>query len=318
MSVPVDNTLFDHRQVRRAFSRSADHYDDAAALQREVSARLMESLDYLADPAVGLNPQRVLDVGCGPGHAAVAMQQRWPKAEVIALDLALPMLHATRGNADALPRARRPRWLGGARTPVPLCADARALPLADASVDVLFSNLCLQWVEDLPAVFAGFRRALRPGGLLLISTFGPDTLFELRGAFAEADDTPHVSLFPSIAQFGDALVAAGFKDPVLDRDEFTRGHPDLADLMRELRTLGATNAMRERRRSLTGRARFARAAQAYEALRGQPGMPHANQLPATWEVIYAHAWGPPPGAPIRLGGVDEVRVPVGKIPIRRR
>ncbi|QDH71494.1 malonyl-ACP O-methyltransferase BioC [Marilutibacter alkalisoli] len=310
--------MFDHRQVRRAFSRSAAHYDDAAALQREVASRLMESLDYLADPAVGLTPQCVVDVGCGPGHAAVTMQQRWPKARVIALDLALPMAMAARGHAAELPGAGRPRWLGGARAPEPVCADARALPLADASVDVLFSNLCLQWVEDLPAVFAGFRRVLKPGGLLLVSTFGPDTLYELRGAFAEADEAPHVSLFPSIAQFGDALIAAGFKDPVLDRDEFTRGHPDLADLMRELRTLGATNAMRERRRSLTGRARFARAAQAYEPLRGASGTPHAGQLPATWEVIYAHAWGPPPGAPIRIGDVDEVRLPAHGIPIRRR
>jgi malonyl-CoA O-methyltransferase len=307
--------LFDHRQVRRAFSRSAAHYDDAAALQREVCARLMESLDYLDDPAVGLSPpQCVVDVGCGPGHAAHAMQQRWPKAQVIALDLALPMLQAARAHTGT----SRPRWLGGARGAAPVCGDARALPLRDNSVDVLFSNLCLQWVEDLPAVFAGFRRVLRPGGLLLISTFGPDTLFELRGAFAEADDAPHVSLFPSIAQFGDALIAAGFKDPVLDRDEFTQHHADLGALMRELRTLGATNAMRDRRRSLTGRARFARAAQAYEVLRRDGAGPGSGMLPATWEVIYAHAWGPPPGAPIRVGGVDEVQVPVSSIRVRGR
>jgi malonyl-CoA O-methyltransferase len=138
-------------------------------------------------------------------------------------------------------------------------------------------------------------------------------LYELRGAFAEADAAPHVSLFPSIAQFGDALIASGFQNPVLDRDEFVLGHPDLGHLMRELRTLGATNAMSDRRRSLTGRARFARAAQAYEALRGGDG-----RLPATWEVIYAHAWGPPPGAPIRIGGFDEVQVPVSSIRVRQR
>ena len=101
-----------------------------------------------------------------------------------------------------------------------VCADARALPLADGSVDVLYSNLCLQWIEDLPAVFAGFRRVLKPDGLMVLSTFGPDTLWELRDAFAHADSAPHVSPFASIAQFGDALIAAGFKDPVLDRDEF--------------------------------------------------------------------------------------------------
>ena len=150
-----------------------------------------------------------------------------------------------------------------------------------------------------------------PGGLMLVSTFGPDTLHELRSAFAQADDAPHVSLFPAIGQFGDALVAAGFKDPVLDRDEFVLHHDDLGGLMRELRTLGATNAMAQRRRHLTGRSRFARADAAYE--RAPDG-----RLPATWEVIYAQAWGPPPGAPIRTGGIDEVRVPVSSIPVRRR
>ncbi|ROU08948.1 malonyl-ACP O-methyltransferase BioC [Lysobacter enzymogenes] len=299
--------LFDHRQVRRSFSRAAHGYDQAAALQREVGARLSETLDYLDERV----PDVVVDVGCGPGHLTAAMQQRWPRAQVIALDLALPMLREARGRFGE--GGWRPRLLGGARRPDPVCADARALPLRDASVDVLFSNLCLQWVEDLPAVFAGFRRVLKPGGLLLVSTFGPDTLFELRGAFAEADAAPHVSPFASIAQFGDALIAAGFKNPVLDRDEFVLGHDDLGHLMRELRTLGATNASVDRRRSLTGRARFARAAQAYEPLRGADG-----KLPATWEVVYAHAWGPEPGTPIRVGGVDEVQVPASSIRVRQR
>ncbi|HJW46387.1 MAG TPA: malonyl-ACP O-methyltransferase BioC [Lysobacter sp.] len=306
-----DSTLFDRRQVRRAFSRAAHHYDDAAALQREVAARLLDSLDYYDEraqrAAADGNPRTpgvVLDVGCGPGHAAVAMQKRWPKAQVYALDLALPMLRETRHNAGG--------WRPFKQRPQVVCADARALPLADGCIDVLFSNLCLQWIEDLPAVFAGFRRVLKPDGLMVLSTFGPDTLWELRDAFAHADSAPHVSPFASIAQFGDALIAAGFKDPVLDRDEFRLQHATLAELMRELRTLGATNALTTRRRSLTGRARFARAAQAYEALR------HDGKLPATWEVITAHAWGPQPGTPIRVGGVDEVAVPVAQIPIRRR
>ena len=312
--------LFDHRQVRRAFSRAAHHYDDAAALQREVGSRLLESLDYYDERAQReaqggkpRSPQRVLDIGCGPGHAAVQMQQRWPKAQVIALDLALPMAREAHDNARQMrPAASNPVSRLLASRPQPLCADARALPLADGSVDVLFSNLCLQWIEDLPAVFAGFRRVLRPDGLMVLSTFGPDTLWELREAFSHADSAPHVSPFATIAQFGDALIAAGFKDPVLDRDEFRLQHDSLADLMRELRTLGATNALSTRRRSLTGRARFARAAQGYEPMRRD------GRLPATWEVITAHAWGPQPGTPIRIGGVDEVAVPVSRIPIRRR
>src|SRR3970040_531700 len=180
-NVPMTD-LFDHRQVRRAFSRAAHGYDDAAALQREVAARLLESLAYFEDRGgqQGRLPEVVLDVGCGPGHAAATMQQRWPKAQVIALDLALPMLHEARGNFAA-----QRRWIDFSRRPQPVCADARALPLRDASVDVLFSNLCLQWVEDLPAVFAGFRRVLKPDGLLVISPFGPDTRVELPGAFSQ-------------------------------------------------------------------------------------------------------------------------------------
>lgn len=302
------NRLFDHRQVRRAFSRAADSYNDAAALQREIGSRLAESLDYLDDPALALAaPEVVVDLGCGPGQMAAAFQKRWPKARVLALDVAPGMLAQVRGHGGGF------RFNPFAPRPVPVAADARALPLADRSVDVLYSNLCLQWVEDLPAVFAGLRRVLKPGGLLLVSTFGMDTLIELRQAFAEADDAPHVSPFTAIGPFGDALIAAGFKDPVLDRDEFHLGQPDLPSLMRQLRGIGGTNALLDRRRSLTGRQRFARASQAYEAMRTADG-----QLPVTWEAIYAHAWGPPPGAPIRVDGVDEVQVPASSIRVRKR
>ncbi len=295
--------MFDTRQVRRAFSRAATGYDAAAALQHRIEAHLLESLDYLDTRADAATPPgAVLDLGCGPGTAAAAMQQRWPKARVLALDLALPMLQ----------QAPRARWNPLRRSVDRVCADARALPLADDSIDVLFSNLCLQWVDDLPAVFAGFRRVLRPGGLLLVSTFGPDTLHELREAFAQADDAPHVSPFAGIATFGDALMQAGFRDPVLDRDIHVTHYDDLSMLMRELRAIGATNALHARRHSLTGKARFARASQAYARLAGETG------LPATWETITAMAWAPPHGAPIRAGDGEVARFPAGRIPVRRR
>ena len=305
MSAPV----FDARQVRRAFSRSAASYEAAAALQHAVEARLLESLDYLDDPALArAPPRRVLDLGSGTGRASRAMQARWPKAEVVSLDLALPMLRE--GRAAARPGG----WLANpfARRPLPVCADARALPLADASVDVLFSNLCLQWVEDLDAVLAGFRRVLKPHGLLLFSTFGPATLWELREAFAQADDVPHVSPFADIAGVGDALVRAGFHQPVLDREDERTHYPDLPALMRELRAIGATNALASRRHTLTGRTRFRVAAEAYEAHRDARG------LPASWEILSAMAWAPEAGTPIREGGVDVTAVPLSRIPIRRR
>ena len=306
MSAP----LFDARQVRRAFSRSAASYDAAARLQHAVEARLLESLDYLDDPVLKREaPQRVLDLGCGTGRASIAMQKRWPKAELVSLDLAWPMLRQAREAAK-----RSAGWLSNpfARRPAQVCADARALPLAEASVDVLFSNLCLQWVEDLDALFAGFRRVLKPHGLLLVSTFGPETLWELREAFAHADEAPHVSPFADIAGFGDALVRAGFHQPVLDREEETTHYADLPALMREQRAIGATNALASRRHTLTGRARFAAAADAYEAHRG------AHGLPATWEIITAMAWAPEAGTPIREGGIDVTAVPLSRIPIRRR
>jgi malonyl-CoA O-methyltransferase len=295
------NEAFDARHVRRAFSRSARGYDAAAALQHAVEANLLESLDYLDDPKLARPPPAcVIDLGAGPGRASAAMRKRWPKARVIAVDLALPMLREA---------GKRSGWF---RPFDRVCADARALPFAEGSVDVLFSNLCLQWVEDLRATFAGFRRVLKPDGLLLVTTFGPETLIELRDAFAHADAAPHVSPFASIAQFGDALVHAGFRNPVLDRDLHETHYADLPELMRELRAIGATNALRSRRHTLTGRARFAAAAQAYEVFRTE------STLPATWEVITAMAWAPGPGAPIREGGFDVTSVPVSSIPVRRR
>lgn len=307
MSGPV----FDARHVRRAFSRSAGSYDAAAQLQHVVEARLLESLDYLDDPALQrAPPQRVLDLGCGTGRASVAMQKRWPKAQLLSFDVALPMLQQAR-----LASKRSGGWLSNpfARVPQAVCADARALPLAEGSVDVLFSNLCLQWVEDLDAVFAGFRRVLKPNGLLLISSFGPETLWELREAFAQADSAPHVSPFADIAAFGDALVRAGFRQPVLDRELDTTRYEDLPALMRELRAIGATNALASRRHTLTGRARFTAAARVYDTMRGADGL-----LPASWETISAMAWAPEAGAPLREGDVDVASIPLSRIPIRRR
>ena len=288
--------LFDRRQLRRAFGRAAPNYAAVAALQREVEARLLEQLDYLDDRV----PLRVLDLGSGPGRASGAMKKRWPKAEVIALDAALPMLRE-------VPRHTR-FWRPVRR----VCADVSQLPFADQCTDVIFSSLCLQWLDNLPAVLGEFRRVLRPGGLLVFSTFGPDTLLELRDAYMAAGEVPPLSPFAAIQQVGDAMLAAGFKDPVLDRDRYTLTYPDLRALMHELRAIGAGDARSDRRRGLGGRARLRRVTEAYEALRRD------GALPSTWEVITAQAWGPAPGAPRREGGGDLASFPADRIPTRRR
>ena len=297
------NEIFDARQIRHAFGRAAHGYESASALQREIESRLLESYEHYAIRHGDAKPRLVVDLGCGPAHAAAWFRKQLPEARVLAIDAALPMLRIAGAST-------RGQWLR--RKPVDrICADLRALPLTDSSVDVLFCNLALQWIDDLPAAFAGFRRVLKPGGLLLCATFGTDTLYELRDAFAAADAVPHVSPFVDIAGFGDALVAAGFREPVLDRDLLVEAQPDFASVLRELKAMGATNALHARRHSLSGRARFAAADAAY--LRDGAG-----RLPLTWEVVYAQAWGPEPGTPIRVADGELASVPLNRIPIRRR
>ena len=284
----------DMRHVRRSFGRAAATYNANAVLQHEVEQRLLERLEYFERA-----PQRVLDVGCGPGAAALALRKRWNAAQVVALDLALPMLERI-----------RPGWL---RPVMRVNADARALPLIDASVEVLFSNLCLQWIDDLPALFAEFRRVLRPQGYLALSTFGPDTLHELRNAWGQVDRAPHVGRFADIARIGDALMQAGFRDPVLDAEHFTLNYADAGALMRELKAIGATNADASRTRGLTGKKQWRAMLAAYEAFRSD------GVLPATYEVIYAHAWAPEPGQPRRArGGAEVASFPLERLRGSRR
>jgi malonyl-CoA O-methyltransferase len=289
--------IFDSRQLRRSFGRAARDYATVAVLQREVERRLLENLDYLDARA----PQGVLDLGCGPGFASAAMKKRWPRSRVLALDLALPMLREARRRASF--------WRPFDR----VCADACALPLAEASMDLVFSSLCLQWVGELPRALAEVRRVLRDGGLFVFSTFGPDTLAELREAYLESGEAqPPVSPFAAIQQVGDALVAAGFRDPVLDREHYTLTYRDVPTLLGELRAIGAGDARTTRPRGLAGKGRRQRMLAAYEAQR-RDGL-----LPSTWEVITAMAWAPAAGAPRREGEAEIARFPGDRIPLRRR
>jgi malonyl-CoA O-methyltransferase len=181
-----------------------------------------------------------------------------------------------------------------------VCGEATALPLPDHSVDVLHSNLCFQWIDDLPALFGECARVLKPGGMLLFSSFGPDTLRELRAAWASVDEHSHVSRFLDMHDLGDAMINAGLRDPVLDVDRYTLTYSEPKALLRELKGLGATHADRGRERGLTGKHHFQRMLAAYEAMRVD------GRIPATWEVVTAHAWGPPPGQSRREKGGGEI------------
>lgn len=273
----------DRRQVRRNFARAARSYEQHDALQREVQQSLLERLDFYQQ-----QPERVVDVGAGTGRGSALLKKRYPKAQVLALDLALPMLRAAKQHVSWLKPFQR------------VCAEATALPLPDHSVDVLHSNLCFQWIDDLPALFGECARVLKPGGLLVFSSFGPDTLKELRAAWATADQQPHVSRFLDMHDVGDALLNAGLRDPVLDVDRYTLTYSEPRMLLKELQGLGATNADSTRERGLTGKSHYRAMLAAYETMRTD------GRIPATWEVVTAHAWGPPPGQSRRVAGGGEI------------
>jgi malonyl-CoA O-methyltransferase len=283
--------------VRRRFSRAAESYDRHAALQREVGERLIERLDGLR-----FAPESMLDLGCGTGAQAQALHQRFPKARLLAMDLAMPMLKQA---------GRRRGWWKKRFDCIAGRADA--LPLASARFDLVFSSLMLQWCDDVPAVLANLRRVLKPGGLLLLSTFGLDTLKELRQAWAAVDEAPHVGRFTDVQRLGSALTRAGFAEPVLDTDWLTSTYARPHELMAELKGIGAANAAGQRQRGLTGRGRMQAMLAAYEAFRQSDG-----RYPATWEVVYASAWAPAEGQPIRTELGEEASMSVDNLKIRRR
>lgn len=264
--------MVDKRLVRAAFERAAQSYDRVAVLQRTVAERL---LDHLAP--VRLQPRVVVDLGAGTGICLRPLERRYRNARVIALDIAEAMLKQARGKA--------PRFFSRQRF---VCADAECLPFGNASVGLLFSNLTLQWCNYLQRAYGEFARVILPGGLLVFSTFGPDTLKELRASFAAVDGHSHVNSFQDLHDVGDGLVASGFCDVVVDAERIMMTYPDVMSLMKDLKVLGAHNVTSGRPRGLTGKQRMQRMTQAYEAYR------NAGVLPATYEVVYAHAWLPEP------------------------
>ena len=273
----MNNELaLDKRLLRRSFEKAAAGYDAAAVLQHEVCRRMLSRLDYIKH-----RPAAVLDAGTGTGNVIAALRARYPHAALYALDIALAMVRRVR---SAVPWWQRVRQRGV----LPVCGDIEQLPLRSAAVGMVWSNLALQWVNDPPRAFAEFRRVLAPGGLLMFSTFGPDTLKELRAAYAGADRYTHVNRFVDMHDLGDMLVHAGFAAPVMDMEYMTLTYPEVRALMHDLKAIGAHNVTAGRRRGMTARATLAQVERNYEASRRD------GRLPATFEVVYGHAWAPLP------------------------
>jgi malonyl-CoA O-methyltransferase len=243
----------DRRTVRRRFERAAARYAKSSKLESEVAARMLERLDY-----VKIAPRRILDAGSGPPRRELA--RRYPKADVVALDFAVPMLRAGRRSLFG----RNPFRVGG---------DVERLPIAAEALELVWCNMALHWLADPLPAFTEFARVLAPEGLLMFSTLGPDSLKELRAAAGAA----RVHEFIDMHDLGDMLVAAGFAAPVMDMEMIQVDYRKSDDLLADLRASGQTSARADRRRGLGGRGLG-------ERLRAKlPGR-------ATFEVVYGHAW----------------------------
>ncbi|MFW5431648.1 MAG: malonyl-ACP O-methyltransferase BioC [Methylophilaceae bacterium] len=272
----MDVYTIDKVRVRAAFDRAANTYDAAAVLQKLVRDEMFSRLDLIK-----VSPQKILDLGCGTGHGSHLLQKRFKSAQVFSLDLAFAMLERTYAEQPLLKRA-----LGSKKL---ICADIENLPVTNASMDLVWSNLALQWCNDLDKSFTEIARTLKPNSLFIFSTFGPDTLKELRAASNNGKAPNHqtrVSRFIDMHDIGDALTRNGFNAPVLDVERYTLTYDNVRSVMVDLKSIGANNATQGRVRGLTGKGFLKSLVAQYEQFRVD------GKLPATFEVVYGHAWTP--------------------------
>ncbi len=265
----MDDYFIDKARVRASFNRAATTYDAAAVLQKQVCEEMLSRLDLIK-----ISPKTILDAGCGTGGGSFSLQKKFKTSQVFSLDLALGMLKKTEMQRPFLQKIFNKNTL--------ICADIENLPIANTSMSLLWSNLAIQWCNDLDAAFNEAARVLQPNGLFIFSTFGPDTLKELRAATSNGNT--HVSRFIDMHDIGDALTRAGFSAPVLDVEHYTLTYDNVKSVMLDLKSIGAHNATSGRARGLAGKGFLQNLATQYEQFRTN------GKLPATFEVIYGHAW----------------------------
>jgi malonyl-CoA O-methyltransferase len=281
----------DAARVRQAFNQAAKSYDQSAVLEQEVMERLLQRLDL-----VRLKPELILDAGAGTCRAIPILRRRYPASRILAVDFAEQMIAAASASIDGRHA---------------ICADLARLPLPNDSVDLIFCNLALPWVSDVDQVFGEFYRVLKPRGLFSFSSYGPDTLYELRHAWSDTNADRHFLEFPDMHNIGDALVHCGLAEPVMDAEHFTLTYDSVRKLLDDLFDTGAQNVIQGTMPKRVSEQNVNAIADAYECFR------HQGKLPATYEVVYGHAWGPIEKR-ARPGGPGEFRIPASGIGLRRK
>lgn len=264
-----NNSKLDSNKRRLGFERSASGYDAAAVLQNEIGSRLLSRLDFIK-----LQPKRLLDLGSGTGYITKNILKKYPKSECHAADIAFNMAKKTK------------QYESWRRKVYAVCTDADNLPYATGSFDMVVSNLMLQWCDDLTTTFTGINRILASEGSFMFSSFGTDTMFELRESWKAVDDYEHTHQFVDMHDMGDDLMKAGFQQPVLDMEKITLTYTSLPAMFRDIKTIGATNASLHRNKGLTGKGAFKKLEAAYEEFRTAEGL-----YPLTYEVVYGQGWG---------------------------
>jgi malonyl-CoA O-methyltransferase len=275
---------FNKAEIARTFNQVATRYDQYALLPREIGERLLARLALLKTP-----PRKILDLGAGTGWLTQQLRQRYPKAQIIGADIALKMMQY----------AQQQQPKGWFKTKnYYCCSDAEQLCFKAQSVDLVISNCAFQWCNDYLTLFREIARILTPQGTLFFSSLGPDTLKELRHSFAQIDNKIHIHSFIDMHDIGDNLLRSGFKDPVMEMEKIVVEHPNLSSLLRELKGTGSRNLDPRRAPGLSSANLLKKLKQHYQSY-----LTPQQRLPATFEVIYGHAW--PPLLPPQLPKVNQ-------------
>ena len=261
--------------LARNFNRAAADYDVHAMLQDLVLDRLLEQI-----PVFRISPDLILDLGSGTGKGSARLKKIFTSARFLQLDIAEKML--------AIAKKRTGIFFNRNSF---ICADADVLPITNNTLDLVFTSLMMQWSLSIDQLFGEIHRVMKPSGLFLFATLGPETLHELNESWQAADDQMHVHVFPDIRAIGDLLVAHDFAQPVLESERLVLTYADVKSVMQDLKHVGAVNSDNNRRRTLTGKQRYQRCVEAYEQFRQE------GKLPATYEIIYGHAWKDGSGKP---------------------